>query len=287
MTARRRPLGTPPPVALGNLGTIAAPGDAVTGAPPVCAARRTGPAGKLGACLDHGGALGCGAAAGEGCRPLCNGCGKPVEEARYCYAIPTCYACLPPPPELPVLMVAPVVPKARVRQGEAQLSDAIRELLSLEPGLLLMRNAQCAVVKAKRMVRGGLGNGSADLVGVLAVAGFAHHRTDEGGALYMSGAALGRFLALEVKMPGEIPTTERIAGMVAAFSPTLAALWRARGWCPEVERQVKALRPTWAHDLAQWAWLADVRRCGGFAAYVDSPASARAAVARARTGASC
>ncbi len=33
MTARRRPLGTPPPVALGDLGTIAAPGDAVTVAP--------------------------------------------------------------------------------------------------------------------------------------------------------------------------------------------------------------------------------------------------------------
>lgn len=33
----------------------------------------------------------------------CHGCGKPVEEARRCYAIPMCYACLPPPPPLPVV----------------------------------------------------------------------------------------------------------------------------------------------------------------------------------------
>ena len=33
---------------------------------------------------------------------LC-GCGKVVEPERYCYAIPTCYACLPPPPPIPVV----------------------------------------------------------------------------------------------------------------------------------------------------------------------------------------
>jgi hypothetical protein len=32
----------------------------------------------------------------------CRSCGEPVEPARRCYAIPTCYACLPPPEPLPV-----------------------------------------------------------------------------------------------------------------------------------------------------------------------------------------
>lgn len=32
----------------------------------------------------------------------CRSCGKPAEEAREVYAIPTCYACLPPPEALTV-----------------------------------------------------------------------------------------------------------------------------------------------------------------------------------------
>jgi hypothetical protein len=32
----------------------------------------------------------------------CRSCGQPVESARRCYAIPTCYRCLPPPRPLPV-----------------------------------------------------------------------------------------------------------------------------------------------------------------------------------------
>jgi hypothetical protein len=38
-------------------------------------------------------------------RPVCAQCGKPVEEERRCYAIPTCYACLPPPEPLTVIPV--------------------------------------------------------------------------------------------------------------------------------------------------------------------------------------
>ncbi len=34
---------------------------------------------------------------------LCRKCGRTVEQERECYAIPTCFACLPPPPPLPVL----------------------------------------------------------------------------------------------------------------------------------------------------------------------------------------
>lgn len=30
----------------------------------------------------------------------CARCARPVEEARRCYATPTCHACLPPPPPL-------------------------------------------------------------------------------------------------------------------------------------------------------------------------------------------
>lgn len=35
----------------------------------------------------------------------CRTCGMPVELARRCYAIPTCYACLPPPPPLAIIEV--------------------------------------------------------------------------------------------------------------------------------------------------------------------------------------
>jgi uncharacterized protein YeaO (DUF488 family) len=33
----------------------------------------------------------------------CASCRRPVEPARHCYAIPTCYACLPPPEPLPIV----------------------------------------------------------------------------------------------------------------------------------------------------------------------------------------
>lgn len=36
---------------------------------------------------------------------ICVDCGKPVEERRECYVIPTCYACLPPPPPLPIVHI--------------------------------------------------------------------------------------------------------------------------------------------------------------------------------------
>ena len=34
---------------------------------------------------------------------LCQTCRKPVEPQRECYLIPTCYKCLPPPPELEII----------------------------------------------------------------------------------------------------------------------------------------------------------------------------------------
>ena len=91
------------------------------------------------------------------------------------------------------------------RQGEGALSDAIREALAYEPDLLLMRNSQAAMRKGSRVYRGGLGNGSADLVGVL--------------SLPMTGPSLGPtgpvrfglFVAIEVKMPGKSPEPHQVA----------------------------------------------------------------------------
>lgn len=34
---------------------------------------------------------------------ICVRCAMPVEEARRCYVIPTCYECLPPPKPLPII----------------------------------------------------------------------------------------------------------------------------------------------------------------------------------------
>lgn len=39
-------------------------------------------------------------------RPVaCRQCSKPVEDGRRYYAVPTCHACLPPPPQLPTIEV--------------------------------------------------------------------------------------------------------------------------------------------------------------------------------------
>ena len=46
----------------------------------------------------------------------CRSCGAPVEEARRCYAVPTCYTCLPPPPPLPVVGI-------RWRAGRPRTGD--------------------------------------------------------------------------------------------------------------------------------------------------------------------
>ena len=35
--------------------------------------------------------------------PMCRQCGARVEVARWCYATPMCFKCLPPPPPLPIL----------------------------------------------------------------------------------------------------------------------------------------------------------------------------------------
>ena len=142
------------------------------------------------------------------------------------------------------------------RQGEGALSDAIREALAYEPGLLLMRNSAAVVRLGGRVYHGGLGNGSADLVGVLKVP-----------VSLAIGRDVGLFVAIEVKLPGKVPTPERIAKLQAAMSG------RGDLVCADDRR-----------DLAQWDWLAAIRERGGFACYVDSVQAARAAIVRARRG---
>jgi hypothetical protein len=125
-------------------------------------------------------------------------------------------------------------PRENVIQAEVRLA------LGRERDLVLYRNS-VGVAKewdarthTERVIRYGLANGSADLVGVLTV------------RVAFNGAerALGRFFALEVKRPGEQPTAEQ----------------------------------------KQWATL--MRARGAFVATVCSADDARAALARARAGAS-
>jgi len=60
--------------------------------------------------------------------PNCHSCGRPVEEQRRCYAVPTCYGCLPPPPPLGVIDVPRAAPDvaglAKRMRGSAVLAMA-------------------------------------------------------------------------------------------------------------------------------------------------------------------
>lgn len=69
------------------------------------------------------------------------------------------------------------------KKPETLLSDAIRGALSLEPGLLIWRNSNGVFRARGFVVHAGLPSGSADLIGVLGPA--------------------GRFVAIEIKMPGQ------------------------------------------------------------------------------------
>ena len=60
--------------------------------------------------------------------PICAVCGGPVEEARKCYAIPTCYRCLPPPPPIPPLDPVRDVIGERPTMSERELVAAREQL---------------------------------------------------------------------------------------------------------------------------------------------------------------
>ena len=113
------------------------------------------------------------------------------------------------------------------RQGEGSLSDAIRAALAYEPGLLLMRNSQAAMRKGSRVYRGGLGNGSADLVGVLSLP----IRGVEGSPY--PPVPFGLFVALEIKTAGNAATEEQAAWLASV---------RERGGFAAVVHSVAAAR---------------------------------------------
>jgi hypothetical protein len=116
---------------------------------------------------------------------------------------------------------------------EGRILAAIKEALSLEPDLWLMRNTTGFANHEGRKVSYGLALGGSDFVGILRIP-----------VPDMDSPVLGRWVALEVKTPEGRAT----------------------------ERQLEFLRK--------------VQRFGGFAAIVRDVREARAAIARARTGAS-
>lgn len=100
--------------------------------------------------------------------------------------------------------------------SEARIQSEIRLALGLEPDLLLFRNAN---VKAsfydpasggEKFVSAGLGDGSADLVGVLRVATVSHRSDPLWPGTGQIMATTGRFFALEVKQPGKKPRADQV-----------------------------------------------------------------------------
>ena len=58
-------------------------------------------------------------------RTLCRKCGRTVEPERECYAIPTCFACLPPPPPLPVHLIGKIDEQ---QIGAMKVGDKLSEI---------------------------------------------------------------------------------------------------------------------------------------------------------------
>lgn len=140
---------------------------------------------------------------------------------------------------------------SRPRQPEAVLKAQVRLALGLELDLALWVNARHDSKEwdpntggVRFAVGGLLAPGSSDLIGLL--------------------APTGRFVALEVKVPGGIPSAARLARIAAK---------------PDHERSKGEQR-----DHEQATFLAIVRRLGGFGSYVDSVPAALAALERARRG---
>lgn len=125
------------------------------------------------------------------------------------------------------------------RPREASVQHAIREALGLEADLVLWRNAVSGVetwdpsTGRSRVHHAGLPVGSADLVGILRVVAYAPGAHD-------TWSYVGRFIALEVKRPGEKPRAEQVqwldlvrrfggfAAVVSSVEEARAALVRAR-----------------------------------------------------------
>ena len=142
------------------------------------------------------------------------------------------------------------------QRSEAQVLHDVREALRFERDVVLWRNNVGVAAHRDRPVKYGLCEGSSDLIGILETRAVI---VDQSGG--SAPITLARFIAIEVKAP---PWVE----------PPSAAH-------PNGKRH-----PGGRATREQLQFFALVRRRGGFAAIVDSADSARAAIARARTGAS-
>ncbi len=131
------------------------------------------------------------------------------------------------------------VPKRRPRKKpETILSDAIREALAWEPGLILWRNSVGTFRAHGCTVTAGLPPGSADLVGLLSVN---MALTGAYGSRVIDAMKIGRFVALEIKVPGEKADPHQLewlasvrsfggfACVVTSVLEALTAIRRARG----------------------------------------------------------
>lgn len=165
-----------------------------------------------------------------------------------------------------------------MRQREAKISDGIRAALDPLPGVVLWRNSPTLAKVRGGRAWCGLPRGSADLVGIVEV----NLMSAEGPRAHP--VKLGRFFALEVKAPGEIPSDADIVRILAKLGPLGALLkwdeFMIRG--PAWERAISKLDEGDRHVLQQEAWLSGVSLLGGFGCFVDSVNGALAALNLAR-----
>lgn len=126
---------------------------------------------------------------------------------------------------------------SRPHKAETGLQAAIVDALAHEPGLIMWRNANGVYRGYGGRVRAGLPKGSADLVGVLSVlAVLPESYTRAGSPVWAEGSPasrVGRFIALEVKRPGEEPEPHQVAWLADV---------RARGGFAAVVRSVDEAR---------------------------------------------
>ena len=144
------------------------------------------------------------------------------------------------------------------KKPETILSDAIRDALARVPGLLMFRNSVGTFRARGFVVRAGLPKGSADMVGVLMIEAVLR-------STYVADPVkLGRFVAIEIKNPGEEPRPLEVL---------------------EAMHRKKPLEGKALHELEQQRWMQAIRDLGGFASFESSVPGALAAIERARTGA--
>ncbi len=149
----------------------------------------------------------------------------------------------------------------RTKEGKA--SDAIRDALKYEPGLVLYRNSVGFFNKNGCSMRAGLGNGSADFIGSVKV-------TMGPPGPGKAPATIGRSIALEIKAPGEPRFT-------LAELREQSLKYAAKTKLPSALQHLMD-QALWAHK-----WRLDG---GGFYAIVSTVDEARAAIQRAREGSS-